>query len=104
LGDKILLGFGGFLMSGVLLQVDKAILQDGRKVPANGNYPAKTQVKVIASSTEFYLSSETVDLTSFPVLEPVSLVASVIRVGGGKGFFVLSADAVEVKLLTPGKK
>jgi len=83
-----------------VLHIEKAILQDPRIVPANGNYPAKTQIK-LSCGFDLYLSSETVDLVSFPVLEPVSVTAHVTRMGGGKGFFVASVDQIEVKPFVP---
>jgi|CXWL01.1.fsa_nt_gi hypothetical protein len=84
-------------MSGLLISCDKAIFSQGENKPAQGNYPAKSQIKVSAGKAEFYLSSENIDLTTIPELEPVSFSAVVLRVGGGKGFHVLNIGQIEVK-------
>lgn len=90
-------------MSGLIISCDKAIFSNAENKPAQGNYPAKSQVKVNAGKAEFYLSSETTDLTTIPELEPVSFTAVVTRVGGGKGFHVLNIGQIEVKPVAKAK-
>lgn len=79
------------------LTCEKAILQDPQNIAAEGKYPAKTQIKISAGRSTFFLSSATTDLTQLPELEPVVIEADVLRFGGGKGFFVVEVGMVTVK-------
>lgn len=96
-------------MSAFTLTVENAILQDGKLVPASadGKYAAKYQVKVIHPKGDFYLSSASVDLSAFPMLQPVRVVAGCNRLAGAKSFHVVEVDHVEVvpvSVVPGGKK
>jgi len=92
------------LVPSFLLSASGVILQDAKLIPAKDNYPAKTQVKVIHSTGDFYLSSETLDLSTLPVLVPVNIEAGCTRTGGAKGFFVFSVVQLTCNPVVPGKK
>ena len=79
------------------MKLENVILQEGKHVPANGNWPAKTQVPVVCGQTNFHLSSETLDLASLPSMIPVNVTAVVTRISGGKGFFVLNCVEIDVE-------
>lgn len=72
-------------------------------VPASGDFKESKRVEVTDGVVRFWLQSDNVDLTKFPVLEPVAFTANFTRVSGAKGFFIFTVNQVSV---TPvgGKK